>query len=259
MPASQPLPWAFHWEAEVQPRGLGARGASCPARPRIARPMCGANRMEEMGEGGTMRAARPQGRAHQGRPGSDDMRVDALPDVWKAPGRAMQAQCLQGPEPPRAIQRGECPKPGRQEQRQRGLPWVMERVLQQARLQGLQGRWAPTCSACSDGVRPGRAAPQAVAQAPASLAPGDRSVVASAWAPLFDRVCQDRLRRPRAPRSTEKRVLTLLRAWRHAGIVADGRMPIPAEGTPPGSPCAPFLANVVWDAVDKARANRGHR
>ena len=62
-----------------------------------------------------------------------------------------------------------------------------------------------------------------------------------------------------AQRITDKRVLTLLRAFLHAGIFEDGLMTLPTEGTPQGSPLAPFLSNVVLDELDKELEDRGHR
>ena len=92
MKDSQPIQLAFNWEAEVKPRGLGARVEACSARPPIERPMFGENLMEERGERGNMRAALPQVRANQGSPGIDDRRVDELPDFLKAHWLAMKDQ-----------------------------------------------------------------------------------------------------------------------------------------------------------------------
>lgn len=92
MKDSQPIQLAFHWEAEVKPRGLGARVDSLPTRPPIERLMFGENLMEEMCERGNMRAALQQVRANRGSPGIDDMRVDELPDFLKAHWLAMKEQ-----------------------------------------------------------------------------------------------------------------------------------------------------------------------
>jgi RNA-directed DNA polymerase len=186
MKDSQPIQLAFNWEAEVKPRGLGARVDSLPARPPIERPMFGENLMEEMCERGNMRAALQQVRANQGSPGIDDMRVDELPDFLKAHWLAMKEQLLQGRYQPQAIKRVEIPKPGSQEKRKLGIPCVIDRLIQQAMLQVLQWRWDPTFSACSDGFRPGRSAHQAVAQAQAYLEQGYSYVVDIDLEKFFD-------------------------------------------------------------------------
>jgi RNA-directed DNA polymerase len=213
MKDSQPIQVALNWEAEVKPRGRGARVDSLPARPPSERPMFGENLMEEMCERGNMRAALQQVRANQGSPGIDDMRVDELPDFLKAHWLAIKEQLLQGRYQPQAIKRVEIPKPGSQEQRKLGIPCVIDRLIPQAMRQGLQWRWAPTCSASSDGFRPGRSAHQAVAQAQAYIEQGYSDVVDIDLAPFCDRVCPDRLRSRLATRITDKRVLKLIRAF----------------------------------------------
>jgi hypothetical protein len=96
--------------------------------------------------------------------------------------------------------------------RQLGGPWVVARLLPHALWQGLQPRWAPTCSEPSDGLRPGRSAPPAVAQAQPSMADGSTGVGAIDRAPCVARVCQDRLRARLAGRLPAKRVLQRSRA-----------------------------------------------
>jgi RNA-directed DNA polymerase len=76
---------------------------------------------------------------------------------------------------------------------------------------------------------------------------------------FFDHVCHDRLMSRLAKRTTDKRVLKLIRAYLQAGILADGVVTIPQTGTPQGSPLSPFLSNIVLDELDKELEARGHR
>src|SRR5215467_9645188 len=259
MKDSQPIQLAFNWEAEVKPRGLGARVDSLPARPPIERPMFGENLMEEMCERGNMRAALQQVKANQGSPGIDARRVDELPDFLKTHWLAIKEQLLQGAYQPQAIKRVEIPKPGSREKRKLGIPCVLDRLIQQAMLQVLQWRWDPTFSAFSYGFRPGRSAHQAVAQAQAYLEQGYSYVVDIDLEKFFDRVCHDRLMSRLAPRLTDKRALKLIRAYLQGGILDDGLTTRPTEGTPQGAPLSPFLSNVVLDELDKELEARGHR
>ena len=57
------------------------------------------------------------------------------------------------------------------------VPCVVDRLVQQAVLQGLQAQWGPRFSEHSYGFRPGRSANQAVAQAQAYIAEGHGIVV----------------------------------------------------------------------------------
>ena len=170
--ASKPIQMAFNWEAEVKPRGPGARGDSLAAREPAERPMVGEYAMEEVVERHNMQAALNQVRANKGSPGVDGMSVDELPDFLKANWLEIKDQLLDGTYQPQVIKRVEIPKPGSQEKRKLGIPCVIDRLIQQAILQVLQWRWDPTFSEFSYGFRPGRSAHQAVAQAQAYIEQG---------------------------------------------------------------------------------------
>ena len=215
--------------------------------------------MEEVVERGNMRAALRQVRANRGNPGVDDMRVDELPEFLKTHWLDIKEQLLQGRYQPQAIKRVEIPKPGSQEKRKLGIPCVIDRLIQQALLQVLQWRWDPTFSAFSYGFRPGRSAHQAVAQAQVYIEQGYNYVVDIDLEKFFDQVCHDRMMSRLAERITDKRVLKLIRAFLQAGILAEGLITLPTEGTPQGSPLSPFLSNVVLDELDKELETRGLR
>ena len=68
---------------------------------------------------------------------------------------------------------------------------------------------------------------------------------------FFDQVCHDRLRSRLAQRIADKRVLQLIRASLHAGMLENGLITVPEAGTPQGSPLSPFLSHGVLDEVDK--------
>jgi RNA-directed DNA polymerase len=124
MKDSQPIPLAFHWEAGVKPQEPGARVEALAARQSTKRLMYGAHLMEEVVERGNMRAALRQVRGHQGSPGVDNRRVDALPEFLKTHGLGIKEQWLQGRYHPPVIKRVEMPKPGSQEKRKLGMPML---------------------------------------------------------------------------------------------------------------------------------------
>jgi RNA-directed DNA polymerase len=76
---------------------------------------------------------------------------------------------------------------------------------------------------------------------------------------FFDQVCHDRLRSRLAQRRADKRVLTLIRASLHAGMLENGLSTVPEAGTPQGSPLSPFLSHMVLDELAKERERRGHQ
>lgn len=136
---------------------------------------------------------------------------------------------------------------------------MLDRCLQQAVLQILQGDWDRTFSAHSYGFRPGRSAHQAVEQAQRYLADGYYWVVDLDLEKFFDRVCHDKLMATLAQRISDKRVLKLIRAFLTAGVLANGLVSPMAAGTPQGGPLSPLLSNIVLDELDREVARRGLR
>ena len=128
---------------------------------------------------------------------------------------------------------------------------MLDRLIQQAVLQVLHPRWAARFSESSSGFRPGRSAPQAVAQAHSYLQQGSAYGVDLALEKFFAQVCHDRLMSQLAARIADKRGLKLIRAYLHAGSLEKGVVTVPTEGTPHGGPLSPFLSNCVLDALDK--------
>jgi RNA-directed DNA polymerase len=165
---------------------------------------------------------------------------------------------LDGTYQPQPVKRVELPKPDGGI-RKLGVPCVVDRLIQQALLQVLQGRWDPTFSEYSYGFRPGRSAHQAVAQAQTYVAKGFNYVVDIDLERFFDRVNHDGLMARVAARLTDKRVLKLIRAFLNAGVMEDGLVRPVDEGTPQGGPLSPLLSNLLLDDLDKELTRRGHR
>jgi RNA-directed DNA polymerase len=141
-----------------------------------------------------------------------------------------------------------------------GLPTGLDRCIAHALVQVLQEEGDPTCSESSDGFRPQRSAHQAVGPAQASSRDGDTGVVDLDLEKVCDRVHHDvvlsRVRR----RVQDRRVLTLTHRCLKAGVLTlEGRVEPTAEGTPPGGPLSPLLANLRLDELDTEREKRGHR
>lgn len=195
--------------------------------------------------------------ANKGAAGVDGVTVRDLPDHWRRHGPGIVDRLLNGTYKPSPVKRVKIPKPDGGV-RNLGIPTVTDRVVQQAILQVLQPQWDPTFSDTSYGFRPGRSAHQAINRAKAFVADGHDWVVDIDIEKFFDRVNHDRLMRRLHERTPDQRVTKVIRAFLNAGIMEDGLVSYPEEGTPQGGPLSPLLSNIVLDELDKELERRGH-
>jgi len=196
-------------------------------------------------------------KSNKGSAGIDGMTVEDLPCYLKEHWPAIREQLLSGTYKTQPVRRVEIPKPDGGV-RQLGIPTVLDRMVQQAVMQVLQGRWDAEFSQHSYGFRPRRSAHQAVAQAQQYIARGHGWVVDLDLEKFFDRVNHDKLMAAVARRVRDKRVLKLIRAFLTAGVMENGLVGPVDEGTPQGGPLSPLLSNLVLDELDRELERRGH-
>lgn len=214
--------------------------------------------MEEVcGRENCLRALR-RVKANKGSPGIDGMKVSELPGYLKQHWPAIREQLLSGTYEPQPVRRVEIAKPDGGV-RKLGIPTALDRFIQQAMMQVLQGRWDPTFSEHSHGFRPQRSAHQAVAKAQQYIAAGNRWVVDLDLEKFFDRVNHDKLMAAIARRVSDKRMLKLIRAFLESGVMENGLVSAVEEGTPQGGPLSPLLSNLVLDELDRELERRQHR
>jgi RNA-directed DNA polymerase len=214
--------------------------------------------MEEVCERENLKKALQQVKANKGSAGIDRMRVGQLSDYLKQHWPAIREQLLNGTYEPRPGRRVEIPKPDGGV-RKLGLPTVLDRLVQQAVMQVLQRRWDRTFSESSDGFRPGRSAPQAVAQAQQYMAEGYGWCIDLDLEKFFDRVNHDKLMGRIAKRVEDKRLLKVIRAFLNAGVMENGLVSPTVEGAPQGGPLSPLLSHLVLDELDRELERRGLR
>lgn len=225
------------------------REAESPASEQLMEEVCGRKNCQQ---------ALARVKANKGSAGADGMTVEQLPAYLKQHWPAIREQLLRGTYKPQPVKRVEIPKP-EGGMRKLGIPTVLDRFIQQAVMQVLQGRWDRTFSGYSYGFRPGRSAHQAVAKAQQYIAEGYGWVVDLDLEKFFDRVNHDKLMSKIAKRISDKHLLKLIRAFLSAGVMEGGLVSPVDEGTPQGGPLSPLLSNIVLDELDRELERRGHR
>lgn len=214
--------------------------------------------MEEVCDRENLKQALRRVKSNKGSPGIDGMKVGELPGYLKQHWPTIREQLLSGTYQPQPVRRVEIAKPDGGV-RQLGIPTVLDRFVQQAVMQVLQGKWDRTFSEHSHGFRPQRSAHQAVAKAQQYIAAGHRWVVDLDLEKFFDRVNHDRLLAAIARRVNDKRMLKLMRAFLESGVMENGLVSPVEEGTPQGGPLSPLLSNLVLDELDRELERRQHR
>jgi len=188
---------AFMEESRSEAPTASVEGTeSLVAKRQTESPAIGEQLMEEVCERGNCKQALARVKANKGSAGVDGMTVQQLPEHLKQHWPAIREQLLSGTYEPQPVRRVEIPKPDGGV-RKLGIPTVLDRFIQQAVMQVLQGRWDRTFSAHSYGFRPGRSAHQAVEAAQKYIAAGYRWCVDLDLEKFLDRV-------PYCPQVTEK-------------------------------------------------------
>jgi|SRR6516165_56532 RNA-directed DNA polymerase len=214
--------------------------------------------MEEVCQLNNLNQAYRRVKANKGVPGVDGMTIDELPTWFAAHEQELLAALRNGTYEPQPLRGVQIPKPGGGV-RQLGIPTVIDRFVQQALLQVLEPLLDPTFSASSYGYRPGRGAHDALAQAQTYVAEGRTIVVDIDLEKFFDRINHDILMARLARRTTDKRLLRIVRRFLEAGLMQDGVCVRRYEGTAQGGPLSPLLANLLLDDLDKELERRSHR
>jgi RNA-directed DNA polymerase len=172
-----PMALAFTGEGRSEaPRAPREGTESYTAKCETESPAGAEQLMEEVCGRENCQQALRRVKANKGSPGIDGMKVSELPGHLKQHWLAIREQLLSGSYQPQPVRRVEIKKPDGG-MRKLGIPTVLDRFVQQAVMQVLQGRWDPTFSEHSHGFRPQRSAHQAVSKAQQYIAEGNRWVV----------------------------------------------------------------------------------
>ena len=203
------------------PRGHGLGASNLTAR-REQPDLEQCRMMEAVVERGNMLAALARVERNKGSAGIDDMPAEALRPYLREQWPRIKEELLNGRYLPKPVRRVEIPKPDGKGMRKLGIPTVIDRLIQQAVNQVMQGVFDKGFSKSSYGFRPGRSAHQAVRQAREYVASGRRWIVDIDLEKFFDRVNHDVLMSRVAREVKDERVMGLIRRY----LQADGPPPL---------------------------------
>lgn len=148
------------------------------------------------------------------------------------------------------VRRVHIPKGKSGETRALGIPTFEDKVLQRAIATILNTVYEPIFSDCSYGFRPGRSAHQMLDALQERL-----TKMRGGWLleadirKFFDSVDHGKLREVLRKRVRDGVILRLIGKWLNAGVLEDGAIQRPIDGTPQGGVISPLLANIFLHEV----------
>lgn len=158
---------------------------------------------------------------------------------------------------PQAIRRHYIPKPGTQEQRPLGIPTVRDRVVQTAIRAVLEPIFERDFATHSYGFRPGKGCKDALRRVDELLKAGYTHVVDADLKSDFDTIPHDRLMALVAQKVSDGKVLNLIDAFLHQGVLDGLAEWTPEQGTPQGAVISPLSSTIYLDPLDHLMAESG--
>jgi RNA-directed DNA polymerase len=148
------------------------------------------------------------------------------------------------------VRRVHIPKGTGAETRPIGIPTFEDKVLQRAVVMVLEAVYEQDFRDCSYGFRPGRSAHQALATLwQQTMKMGGGWMVEVDIRKFFDTLDHAQLRELLRRRVRDGVLLRLIDKWLKAGVLEDGTLTFPVQGSPQGGVISPFLANVYLHYV----------
>jgi RNA-directed DNA polymerase len=195
--------------------------------------------------------------ANDGAAGVDHVTVTMFEDRLEANLKDLSDALRTGTYRPQAIRRHSIPKPGSRERRPLGIPTVRDRVVQTALRQVLEPIFERDFAARSYGFRPKRGCKDALRRVDELLKSGYTHVVDADLKSYFDTIPHDRLLALVSKKVSDGKVLNLIDAFLHQGVLDGLEEWTPEEGTPQGAVISPLLSNIYLDPLDHLMADRG--
>ena len=206
---------------------------------------------------GNLAAAYAKVASNDGAAGVDHVTIDQFADRLETNLEGLHRGLRDDSYVPQAALRCWIPKPGSTELRPLSIPTVRDRVVQAALRQVIEPIFERDFAQHSYGFRPGKGCKDALRQVNALLKSGFTHVVDVDLKSYFDTIPHDRLLSLIRRKVSDGRVLSLIEAFLHQGVMDGLSEWTPEEGTPQGAVISPLLSNIYLDPLDHLMAEAG--
>lgn len=206
-----------------------------------------------------LRAAWKRVEANRGGGGVDRMSVADFAQGAEARLQKLSEALRSGTYKPEPVKRTYISKPGSREKRPLGIPTIIDRIVQTALRNVIEPIFEREFDPWSYGFRPCLGCHDALEEIERLLEAGYVHVVDVDLRKYFDTIPHKSLMNEVAKRIADGRVLDLIEAYLHQGILEGMKLWMPEQGTPQGAVISPLLANVYLHPVDVAMREAGYR
>ena len=206
-----------------------------------------------------LKAAWKRVEANRGGGGVDRVSVTDFAEGAEARLEELSEALRSGTYKPQPVKRTYIPKPGSREKRPLGIPTIIDRIVQTALRNVIEPIFEREFDPGSYGFRPGLGCHDALEEIEGLLGAGLVHVADVDIRKYFDTIPHKGLMNEVGKKIGDGRVLDLIEAFLHQGVLDEMKLWMPERGTPQGAVISPLLANVYLHPVDVAMREAGYR
>jgi RNA-directed DNA polymerase len=206
-----------------------------------------------------LKAAWSRVKANRGGGGVDRMSIADFAEDADSRLEQLSKALREGSYKPQPVKRTYIAKPGSANKRPLGIPTIIDRIVQTALRNAIEPIFEHEFDPGSYGFRPNLGCHDALQEIERLLAAGYVHVVDVDLREYFDTIPHQGLMNEVVKRIADGRVLELIEAYLHQGVLEGMKLWTPERGTPQGAVISPLLANIYLHPVDLALRQAGLR